>query len=323
MIRQHVRAVLLAGVVVATAAISARANDCSQPAPGAPGAPQTRTVTVQEWVPEKYETTRTVYTREQRQETYTAYRCETVQEERTRTCTVYHTVNEEKEVCRKVPVRVPCCEERTVMKPCYHYVNENKVVRKCVDKGHWECKEVPCGPSCMDRLKGLCQRHNDCCNDCQPKCEEARTKKVRCWVPCPVWEEHTVCCKKRVCEMKPVTCKVNTCKTEWREEKCKVMCCRRVPECKTEKYMACVQKKIPYQACRTVCVCVPKVEKVTCCRMVCHTVQKQVACETPCQNACCEQSCGSSWLSRFHSCSSHKFHHHGDCGGCGGCGGCN
>jgi hypothetical protein len=24
-------------------------------------------------------------------------------------------------------------------------------------------------------------------------------------------------------------------------------------------------------------------------------------------------------LSRFHSCSSHKFHHHGDCGGCGGC----
>ncbi|HMC88394.1 MAG TPA: hypothetical protein VKI17_02555, partial [Gemmataceae bacterium] len=207
MIRQHVRAVLLAGVIVATAAVSAGANDCCQPAPCAP---QMRTVCVKEWVPEKYETTRTVYVKEQRQECYTAYRCETVQEERTRTCTVNHYVSEMKEVCRKVPVRIPCCEERTVMKPCYHYVNENKVVRKCVDKGHYECREVPCGPSCMDKLKGLCH-HKDCCNngcnggcnDCQPRCEEARTKKVKCWVPCPTWEEHTVCCKRRVCEMKP------------------------------------------------------------------------------------------------------------------------
>src|SRR5205807_4292373 len=172
-----------------------------------------------EWVPEKYETTRTVYHMEQKQENYTSYRCENVQEERTRTVTVYKTVQEEKEVVHKVCVKVQCVEERTTYKTCVHYVNENKVVRKCVDKGHWECREVPCGPGVLDRVKDLC--HKDCCNDCgHNACETScRTKKTRVWVPCPVWEEHTVCCKKRVCETKPVTCKVNVCKTQYREEK--------------------------------------------------------------------------------------------------------
>ena len=316
MVRQHVR-VLLAGVFVATAAVTACANDCCQPAPCAP---QTRTVCVKEWVPQKYETTRTVYVREQRQECYTAYRCENVQEERTRTCTVYRTVNEVKEVCRNVCEKVPCVEERTTYKTCVKYVNENKVVRKCVDKGHYECKEVPCGPSFCDRVKKFCHK-NDCCeNTCEQSCQ--RTKTVRCWVPCPVWEQHTVCCKKRVCERIPTTCKVNTCKTVTRQVKCQVNVCRRVPECRTEKYMACVQKRVPYQATRTVCVCVPKVEKVTACRMVCREVQKQVPCETA-SSTCCSEGFASRL---FRGCSSHKFRHHGECGGCnGGCGngGCN
>ena len=285
MIRQHVRAVLLAGVIVATAAVSAGANDCCQPAPCAP---QTRTVCVKEWVPEKYETTRTVYVKEQRQECYTAYRCETVQEERTRTCTVNHYVSEMKEVCRKVPVRIPCCEERTVMKPCYHYVNENKVVRKCVDKGHYECKEVPCGPSFLDRLRE-CFHRKDCCDEhCEP-CA-VRTKTVKVWVPCPVWEERTVTCMKRVCEKIPVKCQVTVCKTQ----------------IKTETYTCLVQKKVPYEATRTVVHCVPHEQKVTCTRMVCRTVQKQVPVETCCATSCCKPR----W---FHLSGGLGFRHHGCC----------
>src|SRR5262249_41903610 len=155
------------------------------------------------------ETTRTCYKTEQCQEKYTAYKYETVQEKRKR-C-VYKTVSEVKEVEKCVCRMVPCTEERTVYdkvwtcKPCTY------TVRKCVDQGHWECREVPCGPSCFERLCGAFKRGcghgcgsgcggcgngcgngcgsgcGDCCNTCCEPCP--RTKTVRVWCPNKVWCE--------------------------------------------------------------------------------------------------------------------------------------
>ena len=303
MIRQQVRVALLAGGLVAATALTARADDCTPPAK-ADCAPQYRTVCVNEWVPEKYETTRTVYRTEQKTETYTAYRCETVPETKTRTYQVCKMVPETREETRKVCVTVPTVEERTVMKACYHWVNETKVVRKCVDKGHYECQCVPCEPSCFDHMRGWF-RHRGCGDDCCEPCHEVKYKTKKVWVPCPVWEEHTVCCKKRVCEYKPETCKVTVCKHEWREEKVKVTVCKPVMETKTETYTCCVTKHVPYQATRTICVCVPHQEKVNCTRMVCHKVEKQVPCEQCCETSCCKH--------RYHRCCSRGFHHHDCC----------
>jgi hypothetical protein len=251
---------------------------------------------VQEWVPEPYETTRTVYTTECKEEKYTAYRCEYECVEKTRVCTVYDRVSEVQTIMKKVCVSVPCWEERTVMKTCVKKVPETHMVRKCVDKGHYECQEVPCGPSLMDHVKKWCSK--DCC-ECEPCPVRTKTKKV--WVPCPVWEEHPVTCWKKVVECVPVTCKVKVCKTEVHEEPCQITVWKCVPRQHTETYTCRVPKMVPYEATRTIRVCVPHEEKVTCTRMVCRTVEKKVpvvpACEPCCEVACCKprhyhRSCG-------------------------------
>lgn len=307
MIRQQIHVALLAGSLVAATALTARAED-PQPAPAAPAAdpcaPQYRTVCVKEWVPETYQATRTVYDRVCREEKYTAYRCETVPETRTRQVTTYRQVPETKEVVRHVCVTVPVVEERTVMKTHWTCVPETRVVRKCVDKGHYECKEVPCGPSFMDRLRKCF--HKDCCDDgCEP-CV-VRTKTVKVWVPCPVWEEHTVTCMKRICEHVPVKTCVTVCKTQIKEERCQVTCYRCEPVTRTENYTCYVQRKVPYEATRTVVHCVPREEKVTCTRMVCRTVQKQVPVETCSVETTC---CKSRW---FHRCGGLGLRHHDCC----------
>jgi hypothetical protein len=303
---KHLRTAGLAGVVATVLALSAQAEDkaptaapptaapAAAPAAdcGAPAAdccaPQYRTVCVTEWKAEQYQSTRTCYRTETKQETYTAYRCECVPETRTRTCTVYKMVPEVHTETRTVCVRVPVCEERTVMKSYVTCKPVVHTVRKCVDQGHYECREVCCKPSLHDRLHKLCH-HNDCCESCAPP-----TKTVRVWVPCPVWVETPVTCYERVCEQRPVTCKVTTWKTEQRQESCQVTCCKCVPEVKTETYQVMVAHQVPYQATRCVCVSVPYQETVTLCRMVPHTVEKQVPVEQ-----CCASTCG------------HHKHHHG------------
>jgi hypothetical protein len=310
MIRQQIRVALLTGSLVAATALAARAENACQPAPAAPAAqpcaPPFRTVCVTERVPETYQTTRIVYDRVCREERYTAYRCECVPETKTRTITTYRRVPEVKEVVRQVCVgRIPVVEERTVMKTQWTCVPETRVVRKCVDKGHYECKEVPCGPSCLDRLRKLCRRH-DCCEEACEPCPP-RTKTVKVWVPCPVWQEHTVTCTKRVCQHIPVKCQVTVCKPQFKEERCQVTVCKCVPEMRTETYTCMAQKRIPYEATRTVVRCVPREEKVTCTRMVCRTVQKQVPVETCCaETSSCKPRC-------FHRCGGLGFRHHGCC----------
>jgi hypothetical protein len=230
---------------------------------------------------------------EQREEKYTAYRCELVPEQRTRTVTVNRMVPEVQNVVRTVCVCVPCVEERTVMQPHYTCKPVTKVVRKCVDMGHYECREVPCRPTLRERLAKLCGK--DCC-----ECPRTEIKKV--WVKCPVWVETPVTCMQRVCEYRPVTCRVTVYKREMRQETCQVTVCKCVPETRTETCTVMVEKKTPFEASRTVCVCVPYQETVTLTRMVCRLVEKEIptdgsagytACGSPCGVSCCTPCCGS------------------------------
>jgi hypothetical protein len=292
MVWQRIRIAVLAGAFAAVAALPARADDCCA------AAPATRTVCCTEWVPEQYQSERTVYKTECKAEKYTAYKCECVPETRTCTRTVCKVVHEATTVMRTVCECVPVCEERTHMQQCVSYQPVTKMCRKCVDKGHYECKEVPCGPSLADRLK-KCFHKNDCCEPCCPK-----TKTVKCWVPCKVWVEYPVTTCQKVVTCKPVTCKVTVYKRVEKQVPCQVTTCKYVPTQETHTYQVMTVKKVPYEATRMVTVCVPVKETVTCTRLVARTVQKQVPCETTCcKPVCCEKAkkCGG-WFTRKHSC---------------------
>jgi hypothetical protein len=271
MVWQSVRTALIAAVVAVGAAASVRADDCC-PSPCAPR-PCTRTVYKTEW----------------RQETYTAYRCECVPETRTRTCTVYKQVPETRTETRTVCVCVPTVEERTVMQTHVTCKPVTTTCRRCVDRGHWECREVPCESRCHrwgNRLRGLFHHHDCCdscgnsCNTCCEPCCPPPTKTVRVWVPCKVWEEYPVTHMQRVCESRPVTCKVTVMRRELRQEQYQVTCCKCVPEQRTETYTVLTSRRVPYQATRCVPVCVPCVEQTP-----------APACGQCCEKPCCERSC--------------------------------
>src|SRR5205085_3024587 len=154
-----------------------------------------------EWVPEQYQCTRTVNKTECRTEAYTAYRCETVQETRQSNVTTCRTVNEVQKVTECVTECVPVCEERATMQSHWVCRPVTKAVTKCVDRGHYECCEVPCGPTFGERLHKLCGSHKHkhgcggcdsgcggCAEACAPVCETPRTKTVKKWVPNMVQE---------------------------------------------------------------------------------------------------------------------------------------
>jgi hypothetical protein len=290
-----VRRALLTSALLATAAVPARAADgCA-----APAAPATRTVCVRECVPETFTTTRTVYTPVCQQQNYTAYRCETVPVQQTRTVTTYKMVPQVQTVCRTVWECVPTCETRTVMKTRTVCKPVTTMCRRCVDHGHYECRQVPCQPSLWERLKKCCHA-DDCCQPCAPP--KMKTQKV--WVPCKVWETYPVTKTQRVRECYPVTCQVTVMKRVAKQVQQQVTVCRCVPQQQTVTCTAMTTRMIPYQATRTVTVCVPKTEQVTCTRMVWRTVQKQVpaetCCETSCQTSCCQ--------GRRHGLFAHKQH---------------
>jgi len=291
MVWQHLRTALFTGAVLAAAGISVRAGDCCNPC-----GPATRKVCVREWVPETYQCKRTVYKTECKEEEYTAYKCECVPETKTRTVNkmVQETKTEMRDVCKCVAV----VEEKTVMQTHTTCKPVTKMVKKCEDHGHYECKEVECGPTLAERLK-KCFHHNDCCDSCEAACP--RTKTVKCWVPCKVWVEKPVTCYERVCEQKPVTCKVTTYKRVTEKVPVQVTCCKCVPT--TETYTCNVMKQVPYKAKRTVTVCVPHEETVTATRMVCRTVEKEVACEAA---KCSAPRCHSFSLKSL-------FHHDSGC----------
>src|SRR5262249_21089775 len=156
-----VRLAFLVGLVAAAAAATARADHDGAPCP--PSAPAMQTVTCTEWVPQNYTTTRTCYRYECKQETYTAYRCEYTTECRTRVVTRCKWVPTVEPRCRTVCTMVPAVEHRVVCKPHWHYVTETCMRTRCVDRGHYECREVYC--FCQDmknRMHRMGHRH-DCC----------------------------------------------------------------------------------------------------------------------------------------------------------------
>jgi hypothetical protein len=293
MLWQRVRFALLAAVVVAAAALPVWAEDEKKPEPvGAPkDAPkaepcplQYRTICVQEMVPEQYQCNVTTYKVVQSEEKYTAYKTVCVEEKRT--VTVNKMVAETKTEQRCVTVCVPTEEERTTYKTSYVCRQVTEMKTKCVDKGHYECREVPCGPSMGERLHKLCSRHSCEC-ECEPACP--RTKTVKEWVPCPTIVQVPCTRTVRECVQTPVTCKVTVMKPVQKTENVQVTVQKCVPE--TKEITVQVSKCVPYEATRTVCKCVPTTETVTKTRMVCKTVEKQVpvveaACECPAP--CCE-----------------------------------
>ncbi len=282
---------LLAGVLLTGTALPVRADhhghhhSASAAGGSADCGPAYRTVHVQEWVPEQYQTTRTTYRTEWKEETYTAHRTETVPETRTRTVTVNKMVPETRMETRVRCVNVPSVEERTVMQTRVSMKQVTEMTTRRVDRGHWECREVPVSNGGGHLLGRLFHRSHksSCGDDCCAPC----TKTVRCWVPNWVCEQVPVTRCVRVCEQVPCTIKVNVCRVERREEQVQVTVMKCVPETRTETYTAHVCRSMPYQATRKVAVCVPHTEKVTCTRMVCRTVAKQV----PCEPACCETTC--------------------------------
>jgi hypothetical protein len=323
MVWQRIRFALLLGALVAVAAHPALAadennqqNDQDQQeqkqapkkdeAKPADDAAKFCTIRVLECVPEKFTCTRTVYKTECRTEKYTAYRCECVPEERTINCTIYKKVPCVQTVTRTHCVSVPVCEERVIQKPCYSYQRVTKMVTKCVDRGHYECREVPC------HWKGLCRKvkrccHGGCCDDC---CCPPPTKVRKVWVPCMVTECVPVTCCQRVCTYTPCTVRVKCCKKELRTEQCQVCTYKCVPEVCTHKCTVMVSHKVPYEATRCVRVCVPCQEQVTCCRMVTRCVEKKVPVVDPCSpccthcccSPCCSPCCCTPCCGRHHRC---------------------
>src|SRR5262249_44411531 len=157
------------------------------------------------------------------------------------------TVTEVKPVTRTYSVCVPTYEERECMTTkvvCKPYTT---TVNRCVDKGHFECRQVVC---CEKPKHHCCKK--SCCDDC---C--CCVKTVSCWVPNIVTEQCQVTCYKSECVQVPVKVKVCVYKHETRTETCNVTCCKCVPEQRTETYTCMVPHKVAYQATRTCCKCVP------------------------------------------------------------------
>jgi hypothetical protein len=265
-------------------------SGCCNAAPCAPAM-----VNCIEWVQEQRQVCCTVRKMEQRQVTCTGYRCEHYTEPCTRTVCCKRYVTEQVMECRTVCERVPVMTQKTIMKERCVTQTCTEMHTKVVDHGHWECKEVPCGPSIGERagslLGGLCKKkHHDCCdscNSCNSCCETSccpKTKTVKCWVPCKecVQCPVTVCKKVKVCE----PCTVNVCCYQTVTKQIQVPCCktRCITEQKCETYNVCKTRMVPYTYCKTVCVCVPCQETRTITVCVPHCVQKPAS---PCCNSCC------------------------------------
>lgn len=268
---------LVAAVVLATTA-PARAAD--RPAPK-------RTV-ITECVEDTFQTTRTCYRTECKPVVYDTFRCETTCVPVVRMRTVVKRIPEHVVECRKVCRPTWTCEERVVMKPCFTYKTVTTCVKKCVSRGHWECREVCAKPGLFDRL---------CKDDCEgDHCQRTRTKKV--WVHCPVYVDCPVTKCVKVCTLKPVVKQVKVCHMVCKEVQVTVCRHRCVTEQVPETVMIRQVHRVPCKAVRYERVCIPYEETVWCTRLVPRMreveVEEAVGCCTPCCRPCepcCPRAC--------------------------------
>src|SRR5262249_40571696 len=154
------------------------------------------------------------------------YRCESVPVVREQVYTAYRRVPEMQTQVRRVCVNVPTVEERTVMKPCWTTQTVTTYTTKCVDRGHYECREVYSPRAAI----GTRAHNHHPRNACSPPPCPTPTKTVKVWVPCMVQIQvpHTTC--KRVCTMVPTKVCVTVCRQVVREETYNVCVWRCVPE---------------------------------------------------------------------------------------------
>src|ERR1051326_3634848 len=222
MVWQRICMTMLAGAMASMLALPLRGDDLKKddpkeqvPAPkGADGCGDNyRTIHTWEWVPETHMVKKTCYRHECRDVVCTVNKTQLVPEQRTKCVTCRHMVPECHEVCCTVRVCVPytvekCCIERRVT--CKEVCTTH---RRIVDRGHWECCEVPTLGSRLGRLR---RHHGDCCNPCgNDCCNNHCTRTVRHWVSCKVCEEvpckHIVRCVECVPVKKCVTCYRHEC----------------------------------------------------------------------------------------------------------------
>lgn len=268
-----IRIGLIVGAISAAASVARAQDGCQNPT-----GPTTRTIKVTECVPETYQEKRTCYRVECREEQYDAVRYEPYCEVRERTCTVTKRIPEYHTETIQVPCKVMSCEDRVVMKSCYEYRTVTCMQKKCVSRGHWECREVCKEPGCFKKM-------------CDP-CACPRTVCKKCWVSCPEYIDCPVTKCVKVCVQHPVVCKVNVCHTVMKERQVQRCTYRCVQEQHVEKYTVQLCKQVPVKATRMVRVCVPYEETVTCCRMVAREREVQVQdCGCCCTSCCCPCRC--------------------------------
>ncbi len=209
-------------------------------------------------------------------------------------------------------VMVPAFETRQGMRCVQHCVPVQQTLTRCVDKGHWEDRQVAaCSSGCNVRCCGYnagASCGGDSCSTCGGSscggCATACTQTVRCYVPNWVNETYHVTVNKIETAQEPYTYQVQVCKPETRsctvkvchfetqtrtcsEQVCEYHCENRnrtyqLTECSLEQrsrevpYTVCVPKMETRNEQITVCEIhqVPKSENYTV--MVPHTVQKTV-----------------------------------------------
>ncbi len=200
---------------------------------------ETRTINVTECRPEQRQRSFTVCRRVPYQETVTQAYTVMVQKTQMKRIveTVYkpvmHTVNQQ------YTVMVPHCEQRQGVQhvvQCYP-VQETRAV--CVDRGHWETREVqvPCGGypvrcgGCAgygyyggSYGRGACGTCGGC-GTCPPP---TVTRCVRVWVPQIVQQQVAYTVMKQQLVARPYTYNVTVCKPETRVRQVQV--CERVAE---------------------------------------------------------------------------------------------
>lgn len=137
------------------------------------------------------------------------------------TVTEYKKVPVEKVVTVREIKSVPVKETREITTYSTKKVTEQVPVTKCVDKGHYECREVVVG----QRSHRVPVTTKDACGNCVTRCERVcepvtRTQKV--WVPNVVKETSMATVTRCVRVPEKKTVEVTTCKKVAEEKKVKV-----------------------------------------------------------------------------------------------------
>ena len=229
---------------------------------------------------------------------------------------VYHDVQRQYSVC--VPVSATKTEQYTVMVPHFETRQGARTVTQCVavqefrtqcvDRGHWEDREVACSSGCASTGCGGCGGcASSGCGSCAPAATCCATAHVRTWVPNVVQQQVPCTVMKPHCVQVPYTYQVQVCTPDVRtrtfqvcsyhqevrtatERVCDYRCETRVnkvtvTECSYEQrtrvvpYTVCVPKTETRneQVTTYECRAVPKTETYTV--MVPQTVQKQIEVE--------------------------------------------